>query len=339
MESALPRPSGTGRPVKPQLGRAGSRRSARRLSRHRPPMPGARIPARAAQGTPRGRQRAWQLCSCRPQGKWPNGEVLCGEPGRSPADGNSGQTNFCSQLRRPPSSLLLSLRLPGSWPPVALSCTRLPSSHRAPGGRDGAGCSRLPAPAASTRGRPSGSRPGRRSPRRVPDSRPRRAVQSPGGQALGRLLPAGSSGPAAAGRGGAGHGAAVRRRDEERRRRDARGRRPVTALRLDSFAAPEHLAREEGRGRLATGRPWAPPLGQAPPHPTAHGCVGSVRPACGEQRAGRGWSQPWLRGRWEPRRKLIGHCPLRSPLIPKVRPCKFRAAGDQASSSWLVISL
>lgn len=152
----------------------------------------------------------------------------------------AGQTSGPSRAAlRAPSS---PLDLPGSRPPVAPSCARLPSSHRAPGGRDGAGCSRLPAPAASTRGRPSGSRQGRLSPRRVPDSRPRRAVQSPGGQPLGRLRPAGSSGPAAAGRGGARRGAGVQGRDKARRRRGARGRRPVPALRLDSFAAPEHLS-------------------------------------------------------------------------------------------------
>lgn len=173
----------------------------------------------------------------------------------------------------PPSELPLPLpatRL-GLRPPVAPACARLPSSHRAPGGRDGAGCSRLPAPAASKRGRPSGSRPGRRSPRRVPGSRPRRAVQSPGGQPLGRLRPAGSSGPAAAGRGGAGPGAGGRAAQGQgaeaaRCAREAAGSGTETGQ-LHGAGAPERGRQAGGGAALAHGAPLGPAPGPGPAPP------------------------------------------------------------------------
>lgn len=203
----------------------------------------------------------------------PPGQVADGESVESPTAGGaapgrrllSGQANFWSRQRLPPPLPATGL---GPGPPVAPSCWLLPSSHRAPVGRDGAGCSRLPARAASTRGQPFGSRLGRRSPRRVPGSRPRRADQSPGGLPLGSLRPAGSSGPAAAGRGRAGRGAGVRRRDEARRRCGARGRWPAPGLSLDSSAA-----RERGeRRRVGAEPPW--PRGAPRPRPW-----GKLRPA------------------------------------------------------------
>lgn len=196
----------------------------------------------------------------------PPGRVTDGESVESPTAGGaapgrrrwSGQANFWSRPRLPPPIPATCL---GPGPPVAPSCWPLPSSHRAPVGRDGAGCSRLPAPAASTRGHPFGSRPGRRSPRRVPGSRPRGADQSPGGLPLGRLRPAGSSGPAAAGRGGAGRGAGGRRRDEAGRRCGARRRWPAPGLSLDSSAA--RVLGE--RGRVGAEPPW--PRGAPRPRP------------------------------------------------------------------------
>lgn len=149
----------------------------------------------------------------------------------------------------------------------------LPSSHRAPGGRDGAGCSRLPAPAASTRGRPSGSRPGPplssagpwlpAPPRR---SEPRRAA----------AWPASARGEQWTGRGGAGWGGAGRalggraaQRPGAEAARCARQAAGSGTEKLDSSAALQRGERGErgraGRGRLDHGAPRAPPLGQAPP--------------------------------------------------------------------------
>lgn len=203
-ESVLRRSPTGGRPPKLRLRGARSGGSSGKLPKSRPLVPGA-IPARAARKMPRGRERGRQPLRSR----CPPTPIPIPAPGKrfeeksveSPTAGGavpgrprqssqtSGRAAPASQLPPPPPATGL-----GPGPPVTPSCWRLPSSHRAHWGRDGAGagCSKLPSPAASTLGRPSGSRLGRRCPRRVPGSRPLRADQCPGGQPLAGLRPSGA---------------------------------------------------------------------------------------------------------------------------------------------------
>lgn len=209
-----------------------------------------------------------------PPGKRPDGELgRSGQVGPWTDERQSGRTNFWSQPRRPSSSLLLSTDPAWARAACPASSWLLPSSHRAPGGRDGAGCSRLPAPAASTRGRPSGSRLGPplssagpwlpAPPRR---SEPRRAA----------AWPASARGEQWTGRGGAGWGGAglalggrAAQRPGAEAARCARQAAGSGTEKLDSSAALQRGERGErgraGRGRLDHGAPRAPPLGQAPP--------------------------------------------------------------------------
>lgn len=148
----------------------------------------------------------------------------------------------------------------------------LPSSHMAPGAREGAGCSRLPAPAASTHGRPSGSRPGPPVPSAGPSaSGPAAPFRSPAGSRSAGSGPRGAVDRPRRGRTRRGGRVGAQRGDQAGRRAGgaARKRRPAPALRLDSSAESERCAGGGGGVTLATRRPGTPPLVQRPHPPRA----------------------------------------------------------------------
>lgn len=195
-----------------------------------------------------------------------------------------GRTNFWSRSRRPPSSLLLSLRpasasgrpslrparaylqaigRPGAETAPAARGFRLPPHPRAAAPlaavRAAAllGGSLAPGPAAPFRA-PAGSRLAGAGPRGAGD-RPRR-----GGAGRGR---------ARGGRAAQGPGA-----EAARCAREAAGS-GTEAGRLRGAGAAERGRREGAGPPWPTGRPGAPPRGQAPPRHSARGCAGSLRPS------------------------------------------------------------
>ena len=165
VESALPRWAGSRQPCETPAPRG----SLPELCREAAPALPTRV--RSEGSHPAGKKDAKRVGEGTaavfpsPPGKHPDGgsvERARLQAGRSPWQTTPEWPDKLLVPDGPPFELPppLPATLPGPGPPVAAYRRRLPSSHRAPRGRDGAGCSRLPAPAASTRGRPSGSRPG-----------------------------------------------------------------------------------------------------------------------------------------------------------------------------------
>ena len=173
---------GAGRPAKPRA--AGLALGAPpEAARHCPPVSGARIRTRAARRMPRVWERGQPPTFPSPPGKRPDGEFGKIRAGRSPGRRAPEWQDKLLIPAAPPFELPppLPLTLPGPGPPVLhpigayLQAIGRPGAETAPAAR---GFRLPPHPRAAA---PPAAVRGRRSPRRVPGSRPRRAVQSPGG--------------------------------------------------------------------------------------------------------------------------------------------------------------